>query len=96
MFLFIILLVIVFISLLKFNLTSLQSTHRYHASLQSLKAVSIFSCKKLKFIFSTSVVQRLFHLEELTVGSCGELEQVFDFPQEVVELEVPLLSPFLL
>ena len=93
MFLFIILLVLVFISLLKFNRTSLQSTH---ASLQSLKTVSILGCNKLKFIFSTSVVQRLFHLKELTVDNCRELEQVFDFPQEVAELEVPLLSQFLL
>ena len=96
MFLFIILLVLVFISLLKFNRTSLQPTHRYHASLQSLKVVEISQCNKLKSIFSTCVVQSLLHLEELTVDECDELEQVFDFPQEVAELEVPLLSPFLL
>ena len=96
MFLFIILLVLVFISLLKFNHTSLQPTHRYHASLQSLKVVTIRECYKLKSIFSTSVVQSLLHLEQLIVNDCYGLEQVFDFPQEVAELEVPLLSPFLL
>ena len=96
MFLFIILLVLVFIFLLKFNRTSLQPTHQYHTSLQSLKVVSIICCNKLKSIFSTCVVQSLLHLEALTLTNCDELEQVFDFPQEVAELEVPLLSPFLL
>ena len=96
MFLFIILLVLVFISLIKFNRTSLQSTHRYHASLQSLKIVTITKCDKLKSIFSICVVQSLLHLEKLTVDECDELEQVFDFPQKVAELEVPFLFPFFL
>ncbi|XWS08164.1 hypothetical protein CRYUN_Cryun41cG0056900 [Craigia yunnanensis] len=78
------------------SIWKLQPTHRYHASLQSLKVVKIRQCNELKSIFSTCVVQSLLHLEQLTVDECDELEQVFDFPQEVAELEVPLLSPFLL
>ena len=78
------------------SIWKLQSTHQYHASLRSIKAVRIHCCCKLKSIFSTCVAQSLLHLQQLNISDCGTLEQVFDFPQEPAELEVPLLSPFLL
>ncbi|XVF77804.1 hypothetical protein PTKIN_Ptkin14bG0075900 [Pterospermum kingtungense] len=65
----------------------LKPTHQYHASLQSLKNVTIQRCNKLKSIFSTCVPQSLLHLQQLEIFDCDRLAQVFDFPQEMDELE---------
>ncbi|XP_022735537.1 probable disease resistance protein At4g27220 [Durio zibethinus] len=69
-----------------------QSTHQYHASLRSLKVVNISWCDELKAIFPPCLAQSLLHLQELEIFECDRLEQVFDFPQEVGELEVRPLS----
>ncbi|XVF18483.1 hypothetical protein REPUB_Repub11eG0025500 [Reevesia pubescens] len=47
-------------------------------SLQSLKAVKIKGCGKLKSIFSFSLAQSLVLLEELEIERCGELEQIVE------------------
>ncbi|XP_022739157.1 uncharacterized protein LOC111291626 [Durio zibethinus] len=69
-----------------------QSIHQYHASLRSLKVVNISWCDELKAIFPPCLAQSLLHLQELEIFECDRLEQVFDFPQEVGELEVRPLS----
>ncbi|XVE50616.1 hypothetical protein DITRI_Ditri01bG0177600 [Diplodiscus trichospermus] len=74
------------------SIWKLQPTHQNHVSLRNLKVVTIRRCLKLKSIFSSGIVQSLLHLQHLTVKECHGLEQVFDFPQKVVELEIPPLS----
>ncbi|XWS08214.1 hypothetical protein CRYUN_Cryun41cG0060500 [Craigia yunnanensis] len=71
------------------SIWKLQPTHQYHASLQSLMVVRIRHCSKLKSIFSTCLAQRLLHLQQVTISYCYGLERVFDFPQEMAELEDP-------
>ncbi|XP_022733515.1 putative disease resistance protein At3g14460 isoform X2 [Durio zibethinus] len=61
-------------------------------NLQSLKTLNIRGCEQLVYLFSTPLAQSLVHLQELEISRCDRLEQVFDFPQEVGELEVQLLS----
>ncbi|XVF79149.1 hypothetical protein PTKIN_Ptkin14bG0196600 [Pterospermum kingtungense] len=46
-------------------------------SLQSLKVVKISMCRKLKSLFSASLIQSLQQLEELRIGFCDELKTVF-------------------
>ncbi|XVF77469.1 hypothetical protein PTKIN_Ptkin14bG0046700 [Pterospermum kingtungense] len=60
--------------------------------LQQLKGVYIFNCKKLISIFPTGFAQNLLHLHELHISGCNGLENIFDFHQEVGELEVSVLS----
>lgn len=74
------------------ELESIWKLQPSHASHRSVKVVSIQNCKKLKSIFSTSLAQSLLHLQQLNISYCGELENVFDFTQEMAEHEVPALS----
>ncbi|XVF77538.1 hypothetical protein PTKIN_Ptkin14bG0052900 [Pterospermum kingtungense] len=77
------------------SIWELQSiTHQNHGSLQSLEDVRIQKCSQMKCVFPTFVAKCLSHLEQLIVYFCDELEQVFDFPQDVEELKVPLPSFF--
>ncbi|XP_017979661.1 PREDICTED: probable disease resistance protein At4g27220 [Theobroma cacao] len=66
----------------------------HHVRLQSLKEVTIHGCDKLKSIFSPCLAQSLLHLETLNISECEKLKQVFAFDKEMVDLEVPLISPF--
>ncbi|XP_022735450.1 uncharacterized protein LOC111288713 [Durio zibethinus] len=74
------------------SIWKLQSAHQYHASLQSLKVARISECGELKSIFPPCLAQSLLHLQELDISRCNRLEQVFDFPQEMTELQVQPLS----
>ncbi|XVF79134.1 hypothetical protein PTKIN_Ptkin14bG0195400 [Pterospermum kingtungense] len=49
-----------------------------HLSLQSLGAVKIYGCGKLKSLFSFSLAQSLVRLENFEVVGCGELEQIVE------------------
>ncbi|XVF77836.1 hypothetical protein PTKIN_Ptkin14bG0079200 [Pterospermum kingtungense] len=78
------------------KLESIWKEPTHHASLQSLKVVRIRNCYALKSIFSTCLAQSLFHLQQLLISYCDGLEQIFDFPQEMSNLnqenQVPPLS----
>ncbi|XP_022735672.1 disease resistance protein At4g27190-like [Durio zibethinus] len=60
--------------------------------LQSLKTMSIQKCLKLAYLFPTPLAHSLLHLQQLSVQLCEGLEQIFNFSQEMVELEVRPLS----
>lgn len=76
------------------NIWTLQPIHQYYACLQSLKVVTIRRCNKLKSIFSTCLAQSLSCLQQLYISGCYELQQVFDFHQQMAELQVHLLCSF--
>ncbi|XVF77475.1 hypothetical protein PTKIN_Ptkin14bG0047000 [Pterospermum kingtungense] len=78
------------------SIWKLLPTHQFQkASLLSLTVVIIHDCPKLKSIFIACLAPSLLHLKQLTITYCQELEQIFDFPQEMAEFEknqVPPLS----
>ncbi|XVF79103.1 hypothetical protein PTKIN_Ptkin14bG0192700 [Pterospermum kingtungense] len=49
-----------------------------HISLQSLEAVKIYGCGKLKSLFSFSLARSLVRLEKLDIDGCGELKQMVE------------------
>ncbi|KAK6269711.1 hypothetical protein POUND7_006816 [Theobroma cacao] len=66
----------------------------HHAALHNLKYVKVHNCDKLKIIFSPFLFRSMLHLEQLEISQCNQLKQVFAVDKEMVNLEVPLLSPF--
>ncbi|KAH1063236.1 hypothetical protein J1N35_028223, partial [Gossypium stocksii] len=65
-----------------FNMEKVEPSHRSIASLQNLKVVNIFSCNKLKTMFSLCLVQSMLCIEELYIEFCHGLEQVIGFARE--------------
>ncbi|XVF77034.1 hypothetical protein PTKIN_Ptkin14bG0007400 [Pterospermum kingtungense] len=59
----------------------------HYFSLQSLKVVNIFKCRKLKSLFSPSLFQSLLQLEELKIEDCAELKTLFAELESVGETE---------
>ncbi|TXG66913.1 hypothetical protein EZV62_008188 [Acer yangbiense] len=46
-------------------------------SLPNLKTLEVCDCNRLRHMFSPSLARNLLQLEELVIGRCGELEQIF-------------------
>ncbi|MFQ6665386.1 hypothetical protein Gotur_032144, partial [Gossypium turneri] len=77
-------------SLTLYGLTALRwvfkgSPHSF--TLQSLKVVDIYGCRKLKSLFSPSLIQSLVLLEELDIRCCDELKTLFTDPEIDGEIE---------
>ncbi|KAK1580802.1 hypothetical protein Q3G72_000256 [Acer saccharum] len=70
-------------------------------NLPNLKKLEVWSCNRLRHMFSHSLARNLLQLEELIIKNCGELEQIFN-EDDVAEynqtlskdhLQWPLLFP---
>ncbi|KAA8517325.1 hypothetical protein F0562_017626 [Nyssa sinensis] len=61
------------------NLVQIVDDEMQAGSLHRLRVIKVNSCEKLMTIASSNSIKLLQNLEELGVGSCGELEAVFDF-----------------
>ncbi|KAK0600385.1 hypothetical protein LWI29_014450 [Acer saccharum] len=46
-------------------------------SLPNLKTLEVCDCNRLRHMFSPSLARNMLQLEELVIGRCGELEQIF-------------------
>ncbi|XVF79099.1 hypothetical protein PTKIN_Ptkin14bG0192200 [Pterospermum kingtungense] len=60
------------------NLEFIWKMPSQHISLQSLEAVTIYGCDKLKSLFSFSLAQSLVRLGELKISGCHELKQIVE------------------
>ncbi|KAK0601237.1 hypothetical protein LWI29_022368 [Acer saccharum] len=47
-------------------------------SLPNLKKLEVWSCNRLRHMFSPSLARNLLQLEKQSISSCGELEQIFN------------------
>ncbi|KAE8704739.1 hypothetical protein F3Y22_tig00110445pilonHSYRG00098 [Hibiscus syriacus] len=45
---------------------------------QSLTSLEVFRCRKLKYVFTSSMVKSLVHLKTLFVGECDEMEEIIE------------------
>ncbi|TXG67022.1 hypothetical protein EZV62_008297 [Acer yangbiense] len=64
-------------------------------SLSNLKKLSVYSCNRLRHMFSPSLARNFMQLEELIISWCGELEQIFIEDDAEYYLHWPLLFPSL-
>ncbi|KAK3000842.1 hypothetical protein RJ639_021349 [Escallonia herrerae] len=58
------------------NLRSLWENSVPSGSFSELKTLSVHTCPKLKYIFTSSMLQHLYNLEELVVEDCGSVSEI--------------------
>ncbi|KAK0602308.1 hypothetical protein LWI29_032199 [Acer saccharum] len=63
-------------------------------SIPNLKKLGVWSCKRLRHMFSPSLARNFMQLEEMIIEDCGEMEQIF-IEDDAAEYHLTLLKDHL-
>ena len=51
-------------------------------SFSNLKTLEMFSCRKLRYLFSLSTARGLYQLEKMKINNCVDMEQIILYEKE--------------